>query len=84
MSMQQMTMDATEYGMQASKPYREIHEFPPVMLVDDVKEFTRLGTNKTYELLNHSKCPTRRFGSKITVYRDEFLEFYLNFTGGGA
>lgn len=59
------------------KAFKEIYEYPPVMLVEDVKEFTRLGTNKVYEILRHPKCPTRRFGTKLTVYRDEFIQFYL-------
>ena len=51
--------------------YKNIEDYPPIMFVDDVKDFTRLGTNKVYELINHSKCPTIRYGGKLCVYRDE-------------
>ena len=64
------------------KTFKEIQDYPPVMLIDDVIEFTRLGTVRAYELLRHPKCPTIKYGRKA-VYRDEFIKFYLGFIGGG-
>ena len=66
----------TEYEAPVNKTFREIHEYPPIMLVEDIKEFTRLGTVRTYELLKHPKCPTIRYG-RLSVYRDDFIKFYL-------
>jgi len=65
-----------------SKTFKEIHDYPPVMLIDDVIEFTRLGTVRAYELLRHPRCPTIKYGRKA-VYRDDFIKFYLGFIGGG-
>jgi len=60
------------------RAFKEIQDYPPVMLIGDVKEFTRLGTVRAYELLKHPKCPTIHYGRKA-VYRDDFLKFYLGF-----
>ena len=64
------------------KAFKEVNIYPYVMFLEDVMEFTQLGVAKTFELLKHPKCPTIKH-SRNAVYRDEFIQFYLDFIGGG-
>ena len=70
----------THFPKGSVKRYRNIEKYPPIMYIEDVKDFTRLGNNKVYEFLNHPKCPTIRYG-KMSVYRDDFIKFYLELRG---
>jgi len=68
------------------KNYRELDNYPDLMKVTDVKDYLRIGTNAAYELMNHPKCPTLRFGSSLRIRKQSLIQFLedmeCDFAGG--
>jgi len=46
-----------------------------LMDVKEVKEFLRIGTNKTYEIIRDNKIPYIKLGKQMKIYRKGFYEW---------
>ena len=55
--------------------YRDLHEFPATLRVEDLMPILGIGRNTAYELIRSGQIRSVRIGRQIRIPRDALLEF---------
>lgn len=55
--------------------YRDLHELPVTLRVEDLMSILGIGRNTAYELIRSGQIRSIRIGRQIRIPRDALLEF---------
>ena len=55
--------------------YRDLHELPATLRVEDLMPILGIGRNTAYELIRSGQIRSVRIGRQIRIPRDALLEF---------
>jgi DNA binding domain, excisionase family len=55
--------------------YRDLHELPVTLRVEDLMPILGIGRNTVYELIRSGQIRSVRIGRQIRIPRDALLEF---------
>lgn len=55
--------------------YRDLHELPTTLRVEDLMPLLGIGRNTAYELIRSGQIRSVRIGRQIRIPRDALLEF---------
>lgn len=55
--------------------YRDLHELPVTLQVEDLMPILGIGRNTAYELIRSGQIRSVRIGRQIRIPRDALLEF---------
>ena len=55
--------------------YRDLHELPVTLRVEDLMPILGIGRNTVYELMRSGQIRSVRIGRQIRIPRDALLEF---------
>ena len=59
--------------------YRDLHELPMTLRVEDLMPILGIGRNTAYELIRSGQIRSVRIGRQIRIPREALLEFLLKF-----
>ena len=55
--------------------YRDLHDLPMTLLVEDLMPILGIGRNTAYELIRSGRIRSVRIGRQIRIPREALLEF---------
>lgn len=55
-----------------------LDNYRDILSVEEVRHILRIGKNKTYELLKNGTIPSRRYGKKYFITKNDIIDLIEN------